>query len=107
VRGTVGNRAAIQMREYEKHRPFLVVGETADDYLGEYMAGGVVVVLNLSESERAARNYIGTGMVGGRIYIRGKITEEQVGLIPQREDVLRYLLAQTLDGSLQREVYDR
>ena len=35
VRGTVGNRAAIQMREYAKERPFLIVGETADDYLGE------------------------------------------------------------------------
>ena len=88
------------MREYEKHRPFLIVGETADDYLGEYMAGGVVMVLNLSDSERPARNYIGTGMVGGRIYIRGKVSEEQVGLIPQREDVLRYLHAQTLDGTL-------
>jgi len=106
VRGTVGNRAAIQMREYAKERPFLIVGETADDYLGEYMAGGVVMVLNLSDSQRPARNYIGTGMVGGRIYIRGKVKEEQVGLIPQREDVLRYLHAQTLDGTLSREAYD-
>ncbi|MDA4137065.1 MAG: glutamate synthase [Thaumarchaeota archaeon] len=106
VRGTVGNRAAIQMREYTKERPFLIVGETADDYLGEYMAGGVVMVLNLSDSKKPARNYIGTGMVGGRIYIRGRVKEEQVGLIPQREDVLRYLRAQTLDGSLSKETYD-
>jgi len=107
VRGTVGNRAAIQMREYAKERPFLVVGETADDYLGEYMAGGVVLVLNLSNSERPARNYVGTGMVGGRIYIRGKVGESQLGLIPQREDLLRYLHAQTLDGSLSNEVYEQ
>lgn len=107
VRGTVGNRAAIQIREYENHRPFLVVGETADDYLGEYMAGGVVMVLNLSDSKRPARNYIGTGMVGGRIYIRGRVGEEQVGLIPQREDVLRYLHSQTLDGTLAKELYDQ
>jgi glutamate synthase domain-containing protein 1/glutamate synthase domain-containing protein 3 len=106
IRGTVGNRAAIQMREYEKHRPFLVVGETADDYLGEYMAGGIVIALNLSDSKRSARNYIGTGMVGGRIYIRGKIGDEQVGLIPQREDVLRYLHSQTLDGTLPTSIYD-
>lgn len=106
VRGTVGNRAAIQMREYAKERPFLIVGETADDYLGEYMAGGIVMVLNLSDSEMPARNYIGTGMVGGRIYIRGKVKEEQVGLLPQREDVLRYLHAQTLDGTLSKEAYD-
>ena len=107
VRGTVGNRAAIQMREYVKDRPFLIVGETADDYLGEYMAGGVVIVLNLSESKKPARNYIGTGMVGGRIYIRGRVREEQVGLIPQREDVLRYLHSQTLVGTLSKEAYDK
>jgi glutamate synthase domain-containing protein 1/glutamate synthase domain-containing protein 3 len=106
VRGTVGNRAAIQMREYAKERPFLIVGETADDYLGEYMAGGVVMVLNLSGSRVPARNYIGTGMVGGRIYIRGKVNEEQVGLLPQREDVLRYLYSQTLDGTLSKDAYE-
>jgi glutamate synthase domain-containing protein 1/glutamate synthase domain-containing protein 3 len=105
-RGTVGNRAAIQMREYSKERPFLIVGETADDYLGEYMAGGVVMVLNLAGSQKPARNYIGTGMVGGRIYIRGKVNEEQVGLLPQREDVMRYLHTQTLDGALPKETYD-
>jgi len=94
------------MREYAKERPFLIVGETADDYLGEYMAGGVVMVLNLSDSRVPARNYIGTGMVGGRIYIRGKVNEEQVGLLPQREDVLRYLHSQTLDGTLSKDVYE-
>ena len=106
VRGTVGNRAAIQMREYAKERPFVLIGETADDYLGEYMAGGVVMVLNLANSERPARNYVGTGMVGGRIYIRGRVNEEQLGLLPQREDLLRYLHAQTLDGSLSKETYE-
>ena len=45
-------------------------------------------------------------MVGGRIYIRGRIGDEQVGLIPQREDVLRYLHSQTLDGILPAAVYD-
>ncbi len=107
VRGTVGNRAAIQMREYETHRPFLIVGETADDYLGEYMAGGVVVVLNLSDSKVPARNYIGTGMVGGRIYIRGAVKDEQVGLVPQRQDVLAYLQAKVIDGTLPKEAYER
>lgn len=106
VRGTVGNRAGIQMREYSKERPFLIVGETADDYLGEYMAGGVVIVLNLSNSSQPARNYIGTGMVGGRIYIRGRVKEHQLGLLPQREDLLRYLKAQTLEGILSQDVYD-
>jgi glutamate synthase domain-containing protein 1/glutamate synthase domain-containing protein 3 len=107
VRGAVGNRAAIQMREYESERPFLIVGETADDYLGEYMAGGVVMVLNLSDSPKPARNYIGTGMVGGRMYIRGNVGEGQIGLLPQREDVLHYLYSQTLDGAISKEAYQK
>jgi glutamate synthase domain-containing protein 1/glutamate synthase domain-containing protein 3 len=107
IRGSVGNRAAIQMREYKRDRPFLIVGETADDYLGEYMAGGVVIVLNLSDSPKPARNYVGTGMVGGRMYIRGFVSESQVGLLPQREDVLRYLFSQTIDGALSKEVYEQ
>ncbi|MDA4122411.1 MAG: glutamate synthase [Thaumarchaeota archaeon] len=107
IRGTVGNRAAIQMREYEGEPPFLIVGETADDYLGEYMAGGVVMVLNLSDSHKPARNYIGTGMVGGRIYIRGNVSEDQIGLLPQREDVLHYLYSQTLDGVVSKDAYQK
>jgi len=107
VRGAVGNRAAIQMREYESDRPLLIIGETADDYLGEYMAGGVVVVLNLSDSPKPARNYVGTGMVGGRIYVRGNISEDQIGLLPQREDVLHYLYSQTIDGAISEEAYQK
>jgi len=107
VRGSVGNRAAIQMREYKRDRPFLIVGETADDYLGEYMAGGVVIILNLSDSRKPARNYVGTGMVGGRMYIRGIVREAQIGLLPLREDVLRYLFTQTIDGTLSKEVYEQ
>ena len=76
IRGSVGNRAAIQMREYKNHRPYLIVGETSDDYLCEYMAGGVVVILNLSDEKSPVGNYVGTGMVGGTIYIRGKVKEQ-------------------------------
>ena len=65
IRGSVGNRAAIQMREYLDSRPHLIVGETADDYLAEYMAGGVVVILNLANEQTPVGSYVGTGMVGG------------------------------------------
>lgn len=34
----------IQMREYKDKRPYLIIGGIVDDYLGEYMAGGVIVV---------------------------------------------------------------
>lgn len=106
VRGTVGNRAAIQMREYMDRRPFLIVGETADDYLGEYMAGGVVIVLNISGESRPVGNFVGTGMVGGSIYIRGKVEESQLGLAPKKSDILNYLKACALDGTISKEVYE-
>jgi glutamate synthase domain-containing protein 1/glutamate synthase domain-containing protein 3 len=107
VRGAVGNRAAIQMREYKDKRPFLIIGETADDYLGEYIAGGIAVVLNLSDSERAVGKYVGTGMVGGAIYVRGKIKESQIGLPPQSRDIMNYLRASLIEGAISQETFDK
>src|SRR5487761_865587 len=103
VRGCVGNRAAIQMREYRNARPFVIVGESADDYLGEYMAGGVACVLNMSDSPRPTGNYVGTGMVGGVIYVRGKLEDTQIGLLPQRLDVLGYLGAAVTNGMISKD----
>ena len=107
VQGSVGNRAAIQMREYRDHRPFLIVGETADDYLGEYMAGGAAVILNMADQEKPVGSYVGTGMVGGRIYIRGKVREEQLGLPPKKADILNYLKGYVLDETISEKVFAR
>jgi glutamate synthase domain-containing protein 3 len=77
VRDDVGYRVGIHMKEYQGKKPQLVVGETAQDFLGEYMAGGVIVILglNLSEGERCKARFVGTGMHGGVIYERGDILE--------------------------------
>jgi glutamate synthase domain-containing protein 1/glutamate synthase domain-containing protein 3 len=106
VRGSVGNRAGIQMREYHNSRPFLIIGETADDYLGEYTAGGIICVLNLSDSQKPVGYYVGTGMVGGRIYVRGKVASSQIGLPPCKEDVFRYLKVVSDEGRITKECYD-
>lgn len=76
VRDDVGYRVGIHMKEYRRKRPCLVVGGTAQDFLGEYMAGGVLVVLglNLKDGERHRAKFVGTGMHGGVIYIRDIIT---------------------------------
>jgi len=81
VRDYVGYRAAIHMKEYEGKRPMLVVGGTGQDFLGEYMAGGVLVVLglDLEEGEPHRANFIGTGMHGGVIYLRGTVHDFQLG----------------------------
>jgi len=81
VRDDVGYRAGIHMKEYQDKKPMVVVGGTAQDFLGEYMAGGVLILLglNLKEGERHKANFIGTGMHGGTIYIRGDVEEFQLG----------------------------
>ena len=107
VRGSVGNRAGIQMREYKQARPFFVVGETADDYLGEYMAGGILAVLNLSGSDRPVGKFAATGLVGGTIYIRGQVDPTQLGLPPSAEDIMAYLRTSVVDGGLSEEVFEK
>ncbi len=81
IRDNVGYRTAIHMKEYVGKIPILVVGGTAQDFFGEYMAGGRVILLglNLKRGERHKAHYIGTGMHGGIIYLRGKVEDYQLG----------------------------
>ena len=81
IREGVGYRAGIHMKEYGEKKPALVIGGTAQDFLGEYMAGGIVVVLGigLAKGEPHRANFVGTGMHGGVIYLRGHINDYQLG----------------------------
>lgn len=81
VRDDVGYRAGIHMKEYQDRKPVLVIGGTAQPFLGEYMAGGVILVLGLTlpEGEPHRADYIGTGMHGGTIYLRGRLSSWQLG----------------------------
>ena len=81
VRDGVGYRAGIHMKEYGDKKPVLVIGGTAQDFLGEYMAGGILILLglNLKQGENHRANYIGTGMHGGVIYLRGNVSDFQLG----------------------------
>lgn len=81
VKGNVGYRVGIHMKEYESKRPVLVIGGTAQDFLGEYMAGGVLILLGLGlgKNDNHKANFIGTGMHGGTMYISGKLEKRQLG----------------------------
>ncbi len=81
IRDDVGYRAGIHMKEYGDKKPALVIGGTAQDFFGEYMAGGTLVLLglNLKEGQHHRANFIGTGMHGGVIYIRGSVADYQLG----------------------------
>jgi glutamate synthase domain-containing protein 3 len=81
IRENVGYRTGIHMKEYQDKKPVIVIGGTAQDFFGEYMAGGVLILLglNLSEGEHHKSKFIGTGMHGGVIYLRGSIEDYQLG----------------------------
>lgn len=80
VQGDVGYRVGIHMKASQDKAPLLVVGGVAHDFLGEYMAGGTLIVLALqSEPPEIPSLHIGTGMHGGVIYLRGKVKPYQLG----------------------------
>ena len=81
VRDGVGYRAGIHMKEYQDKKPVLVIGGSAQDFLGEYMAGGILILLglNLAKGEHLKANFIGTGMHGGVIYLKGSVKDYQLG----------------------------
>ncbi|MGN0988836.1 MAG: glutamate synthase [Eubacteriales bacterium] len=71
VKGNAGYRAGIHMKEYKAKRPVLVIGGKCGSFLGEYQAGGIIIVLGLTDDNRKiVSNFPCTGMHGGKIYLR-------------------------------------
>ncbi|MCX8032289.1 MAG: hypothetical protein N3B14_02675 [Thermoleophilia bacterium] len=80
VQGDVGYRVGIHMKAFEERVPLIVIGGRARDFLGEYMAGGEIVVLGLHDLKKpAVGSYVGTGMHGGVMYVRGPVSKHQLG----------------------------
>jgi len=81
VQGSVGYRVGIHMKSFGDQFPLIIVGGLARDFLGEYMAGGVLVLLGLTKpkDEPLTGNRVGTGMHGGVIYLRGAVEDYQLG----------------------------
>ena len=70
VKGDAGYRTGIHMKEYEDKKPVIVVGGKTGCFLGEYLAGGVIIVLGLGCDVSPIEAFAGTGMHGGEIWIR-------------------------------------
>lgn len=70
VRGNAGYRTGIHMKQYKDKKPVIVVGGNVGSFLGEYLAGGLIVVLGIGDEDVPVGNFTGTGMHGGRIFIR-------------------------------------
>jgi glutamate synthase domain-containing protein 3 len=85
VRGNAGYRAGIHMKAYKEKVPVLIIGGRAGSFLGEYQAGGLIMVLGLDlDGEDPVGYFPCTGMHGGRMYIRsaceGIVFPEQVNV---------------------------
>lgn len=91
IKGDVGYRAGIHMKAWGDQLPVLVIGGKTGDFLGEYMAGGIIIVLGL-KGEPINCNFIGPGMHGGAIYIRGEVDTQtlakDVQVMPLEKDDL-------------------
>ena len=80
VRDTIGYRGGIHMKQYMEKRPVLVVGGAARAFLGEYMAGGLLIVLGLDGVLPISERGLGSGIHGGEIFIRGTVDEKYLGV---------------------------
>lgn len=93
IRGDAGYRAGIHMKEYKEKVPVMIIGGCAGSFLGEYQAGGRIIVLGLdSDGKRIVSNFPGTGMHGGKIYLRGDCSDiifpGQVTVAPATEKAM-------------------
>lgn len=82
IREDCGWRVGIHMKQFEDTCPAIVIGGDAGSFLGEYMAGGIIVLLG------KAGNYLATGMHGGVIYMKQELLGDEVpeGLVQERVD---------------------
>ena len=86
VQGNAGYRAGVHMKAYGDTRPVMVVGGRVGSFLGEYQAGGLIIVLGLPAPDAMAAaavpagvagpgaiagNFPSTGMHGGKVVLRG------------------------------------
>lgn len=71
VKGNAGYRAGIHMKVYEDKVPVMIIGGKAGSFLGEYQAGGVIIVLNLLDpTAKIVHFFPCTGMHGGKMFLR-------------------------------------
>ena len=66
VRDNIGYRGGIHMKQYPEKRPILVVGGAARAFLGEYMAGGLLIVLGLNGIPPIANGVSGAASMAER-----------------------------------------
>ena len=76
VKGDSGYRTGIHMKEYEDKKPVIIVGGATGSFLGEYLAGGIIIILGFTDKEKILGYFTGTGMHGGKIFVRTEDIEK-------------------------------
>ena len=103
IRGNTGYRAGIHMKAYKAQQPAVIIGGKAGSFLGEYQAGGIIIVFGLEPPasingkvtkgapvDRSLTGYfVGTGMHGGAIYLR----------IDKKPDLPKQIKVEMIKGS--------
>jgi len=81
IEGDVGYRVGIHMKGYKNLVPTFIVGGKAGNFFGEYMAGGILILLGLNKKpgEDIVGDYCATGMHGGVIFVRGEVPKRFLG----------------------------
>ena len=81
IRGDAGYRTGIHMKEYKEKKPVIIIGGKVGSFLGEYLAGGLIIVLGMGTADAPVGNFTGTGMHGGKIFVR---TNAELPLLPKQ-----------------------
>ena len=82
IEGDVGYRCGIHMKAFRIQKPAIVIGGRAGSFLGEYQAGGTIIVLgDRLNGKPVVGNFCGTGMHGGEIWLR---TDELTAALPEQ-----------------------
>jgi glutamate synthase domain-containing protein 3 len=89
VRDSIGYRGGIHMKQYLEKRPILIIGGSARAFLGEYMAGGLILLLGRDRDRPEIGRGIGSGIHGGMIVIRGGVDEENLGVGAKMSELSR------------------
>ena len=72
VKGNAGYRAGIHMKAYKEKIPVMIIGGHTGSFLGEYQAGGIIIVLGINTvGKPIVGNFPCTGMHGGKMFLRG------------------------------------
>ncbi|MBQ2679252.1 MAG: glutamate synthase [Firmicutes bacterium] len=93
VKGNAGYRAGIHMKAYREKVPVMVIGGTAGSFLGEYQAGGTIIVLGLDSKDKKIVGFFPcTGMHGGKMFLRSdcsnvKFPDQVSARIANKEDM--------------------